>query len=170
MEVGTEAEAALETGTSSSVFSSSILGTAGESDESSLSIFLWKDSTRTVHHYRTSHFIHHLFVFYHSPLHCWRLLTDKMDAWRESLVSSGCLWLTRHPPAPPQWQSGENKQFLKVVVNLLHWQHLWYVLLLRRGGLLSVDKLLCVNCDVFDRNKLKEKNDVKVWAAFYFEA
>lgn len=41
MEVGTDAEAALDTGASSSVFSSSILGTAGESDESSLSIFLF---------------------------------------------------------------------------------------------------------------------------------
>lgn len=43
MEVDTGAEAALETGSSSSAFSSSILETAGESDESSQSIFLWKE-------------------------------------------------------------------------------------------------------------------------------
>lgn len=46
MEVGADAEAALDAAAaaaaSSSVFSSSILGTAGESVESSLSIFLGK--------------------------------------------------------------------------------------------------------------------------------
>lgn len=44
MEVDTGAEAALETDSSSSAFSSSILETAGESDESSQSIFLWKET------------------------------------------------------------------------------------------------------------------------------
>lgn len=42
MEVGTDAEASMDIDTPSSAFSSSILGTAGESDESSLRIFLRK--------------------------------------------------------------------------------------------------------------------------------
>ncbi len=50
------------------------------------------------------------YAVYHALVYCWRLLTDKMDAWRESPVSSGCLWLTRHPQAPLQWQSVGNKQ------------------------------------------------------------
>lgn len=58
-----------------------------------------------------------------------------MDAWRESHVSSGNLWLARRPPTLPQWQSVPTFRF-QLKVQLFFVLLLVIIVLLQRWGLL----------------------------------
>lgn len=122
MEFGREMGGLLEACTSSSAVSSSILSTAGESEESSFRIFLLKKNRkgiRQINMFRR----HHDF--------CWRILTGRRDAWRESPVSSACLQQAVPPPILSQeWSAEEcvsNSQMFTFYVNVF--QSLFYVVL-----------------------------------------